>query len=106
MAVRRIFLAAHHGHDARACLALERPDTTGERRRRRNLAVEDVPVGVEEPLPLWSPAQLLAEEDVVDTRGADGLLERLLVELRRIPRPGVRADVDKQLDSMLGQQRQ
>ncbi len=63
-------------------------------------SVEDMALGVVVLLPLRPPSQLLAEEEVPDAGSLDGLLERNLIEVRRVGGPWERSDVHEHLDGV------
>src|SRR5262249_31814023 len=97
MAVRRILLAAHHRDHACPSLLLEYGDAGRERCRGSDLPVEDVSVGIEESVAVRPTPKLLAQEQIFDPGCAERGFESLSIELRRVPRPRVRADIGEHL---------
>lgn len=68
-----------------------------------HLAVESSAVRVVVVFAGRTATELLAEEEVPQAPGAQGMLQLVSVEVRRVSRVGVRANVDDELDALLAQ---
>ena len=80
------------------------PDALLEVGRLGQAVVEHVSIGVVE-LPAFRPStQQVAEEQVFNPPGLQGVADRLLVEVRGVARVGAAADIDQQRNPMLSEQ--
>lgn len=105
VAIERILFAAHY-----RCAILSRfvgqlLNALEEEGRPRHLRVEDVALRIIEVVADWAAAQLVAHIDVADFATLDGHLQLRAVELRHIPRVGLRAYIYERLDVVIFQER-
>jgi len=100
VASRRIFLAACDRDAVLPDTLFETADTFEECRRPCEPGVQNIALGVVELALFRSPTQLLPEIEILDPRLYHRRLEHLRIEVRRVPRVGMRAYVNQNIDAV------
>ena len=104
--LRRVLFAAQDRDDEPPRTVFQTPDALEERRRRRGLLVDHVPVPIVAGGVIRVSAQLLAKVQILEVGAVEGRLERVSVELGRVARMRARTNVDHHLNAVRLQQRQ
>ena len=104
VAAGRVFLPTEQSNPVRPHPVKQSSNRLLKGLRLRQPLVEDMVLGVVELLARRPAAQHVAEEQVLEPLLAKRPLDRLLVEVERVPRVGARPDIGHNLNTMLAEQ--